>query len=143
MTHKNWPALPGTYVLVLEALKPLNVEVGRLGQIQLPPGRYAYVGSARGSGGLQARLTRHLRQAKRQHWHIDALTAVLPVVAVRAVADPRALECAWVRQLLALPGASVPIAGFGSSDCRAGCPAHLVQLPPDFDLETWETDEDR
>ena len=35
---------------------------------------------------------------------------------------------ALVRALLVLPGASVPVPGFGSSDCRA-CPAHLVMLP--------------
>ena len=37
-----------------------------------------------------------------------------------------------VRDLLELPGASVPVPGFGSSDCRA-CPAHLVALPAGFD----------
>ncbi len=33
-------------MLILEALEPLVVQVGQLGQIELPPGRYAYVGSA-------------------------------------------------------------------------------------------------
>jgi hypothetical protein len=33
-----------------------------------------------------------------------------------------------VRGLLDLPGTSVPLPGFGSSDCRS-CPAHLVALP--------------
>lgn len=28
-------------------------------------------------------------------------------------------------------GATMPVAGFGSSDCRR-CPAHLVGLPRDF-----------
>ena len=39
------------------------------------------------------------------------------------------LECTWVKRLLALLGASAPAPGFGSSDCRNGCPAHLVRLP--------------
>jgi len=33
-------------------------------------------------------------------------------------------ECARNRRILSLPGAEVPVAGFGSSDCR--CAAHLV-----------------
>jgi len=28
--------------------------------------------------------------------------------------------------LLKIPGVSSPVKGFGSSDCRSGCPAHLL-----------------
>ena len=45
------------------------------------------------------------------------------------VTDGARLECTWVKRLLALNGASAPAPGFGSSDCRNGCPAHLVRLP--------------
>jgi hypothetical protein len=38
------------------------------------------------------------------------------------------LECGWSQALLALPGACVPAAGFGASDCCSGCPAHLVHF---------------
>ena len=136
--HIQAEAQPGTYVLILSLAVPLALTVGRLGTFTLAPGRYAYVGSAHGPGGLRARVNRHLRQEKRLHWHIDYLTAALPIQHVYAVASAQKLECAWVRRLLALPGASVPIPGFGSSDCHEGCPAHLVRLPDDYGLEQLE-----
>jgi hypothetical protein len=36
-------------------------------------------------------------------------------------------------RVLRVPGAGVPLAGFGSSDCRR-CPAHLAALPPGTSL---------
>ncbi len=77
-----------------------------------------------------ARIGRHLRADKTPRWHVDRLTAAGRVVGVRAV--PGGQECGLVRGLLELPGASVPVPGFGSSDCRS-CPAHLVMLPQDFE----------
>ncbi len=131
----NWPAELGAYLLILTAAEPTQVRVGRLGEFLLPPGRYAYAGSAQGPGGLAARLNRHLRPDKRLHWHVDYLTALLPVTDVIVRVGPAWLECAWVRELLALPGAGTPIPGFGSSDCREGCPAHLVRLPEGVGVE--------
>lgn len=127
-----WPAAPGTYLLVLQADAPSTVAVGRLGTFTLDAGFYAYLGSAQGPGGLAARLARHVRPDKCLHWHIDHLTAALPIVHVAVCEDSRRLECVWVQRLAALPGVQIPIAGFGSSDCRAGCPAHLLRLPDDW-----------
>lgn len=109
-------------------VQPLRLAVGRLGVCELPAGDLVYVGSALGPGGLAARLARHVRPDKRPHWHIDHLTAVLTPEIWRVDASGERLECAWVRDLLALPGASVPVSGFGSSDCREGCQAHLIAL---------------
>jgi hypothetical protein len=39
------------------------------------------------------------------------------------------LECAWSQALARLPGTRIPAPGFGSSDCRCACPAHLVAFP--------------
>jgi Uri superfamily endonuclease len=130
----DWPAEVGTYLLIFEAVAPTAVTVGRLGVFTLPPGRYAYVGSGHGPGGLAGRLGRHLRSRKHLHWHVDYLAALIPVVEVIAVTSSERLECMWVRRLLALDGASVPIPRFGSSDCREGCPAHLVRLPDTSEL---------
>ncbi len=66
-------ASPGTYVLVLRSSRSRTVCIGRLGQLQLRPGYYLYVGSAFGPGGLQARIEHHCRRATRPHWHIDYL----------------------------------------------------------------------
>jgi len=142
--NRAWPVSPGTYVLILQALAPTEVNVGRLGRFTLPAGRYAYVGSAQGPGGLSARLARHARPDKSMHWHIDYVTAVLPLVHVCAVAGGERLagservECVWTRRLLALPSAQAPVAGFGNGDCRAGCPAHLIRLPDDLSLARLE-----
>ena len=124
------PPDPGAYLLLIELAAPLALGIPRLGAAILPPGRYAYGGSAYGPGGLRARIGRHLRRDKPLRWHVDRLTAAGRVVGVRAV--PGGRECALVRDVLELPGASVPIPGFGSSDCRA-CPAHLVRLPAGFE----------
>ncbi len=135
MNQDAWPAEPGTYALILEASEPQTVRAGRLGNLRVAPGRYVYVGSALGPGGLRGRLKHHLRPGKRGHWHIDALTAVLRVVRVILVPGKTRLECAWAQRIARLPGATVPWPGFGSSDCRAGCRAHLIRLPDDLDRE--------
>jgi Uri superfamily endonuclease len=129
MKPEALPGKPGTYVLVFRLAEPLALTVGRLGPIVLEPGTYAYVGSAAGPGGLCARVARHLRRGKPLRWHIDYLTETRRADRVFFVASDARLECATVRGLLAQPGATVAIAGFGSSDCRAGCRGHLIRLP--------------
>jgi Uri superfamily endonuclease len=125
-------------VLTLDALTRTEINVGRLGRFTLPAGRYVYVGSAQGPGGLAARLARHARPDKSLHWHIDYVTVVLPIIHVYALEGRERLECVWTRRLLTLPAAQAPIAGFGNGDCRAGCPAHLIRLPDDLSLARLE-----
>ena len=122
------PRAPGTYVLVFHLARPMVISPGRLGTFRLDPGWYLYVGSARGPGGLAARIARHRRPAaaRRSHWHIDALTAQVPIADVVWVTGRARMECAWARCLLAHPGARAPIPGFGASDCA--CPTHLIHL---------------
>lgn len=134
MTIPDPPAAPGTYVLLLTANTPVVLNMPRLGKVTLAAGQYAYVGSARGPGGVRGRVRRHLRADKPLHWHIDYLTAAIPVVHVVALASTARLECTWAKRLLALSEAYVPAPGFGSSDCRNRCPAHLVRLPDGLSL---------
>jgi Uri superfamily endonuclease len=134
----EWPAVHGTYALLLDTPAPLTLAVGRLGVRSLARGRYVYVGSAHGPGGLRARISRHLRQIKPLHWHIDYLTSAVPVIRVWVLPGHVRQECVWVQQLLAMPGAGVPVPGFGNSDCRAGCPAHLVSLPGSLSIHRME-----
>lgn len=129
------PTLPGTYALILRCDRPLVLVAGRLAPATLPPGLFVYVGSARGPGGLRGRVSRHLRANKRMHWHIDALTALAPIVRVWHVESAERRECRWVGALRALPGVTVPIAGFGASDCA--CDAHLLALPADGLAAAW------
>lgn len=120
------PAEPGAYVLTIEAPAPIAIRIATLAPSVLAPGRYAYVGSARGPGGIRARVRRHLRADKKIHWHVDRLTAAAGVRDVAAY--PGADECAMVAELLRRRGAYIPVPGFGSSDCRR-CRSHLVALP--------------
>lgn len=124
-----WPPEPGIYALLFSWAQPLSITAGRLGTQVLPPGHYVYVGSARGPGGLAARLERHLRPTKRLHWHVDFLTQKVLPCAVLFTTETHIRECDWVARLLHLPGASCPWPGFGNSDCRR-CPGHLLRLPP-------------
>ncbi len=128
-----FPDTPGAYLLVIEIEVATTVRLGRRPEAVLPPGRYAYCGSARGPGGLAARVRRHLRSEKRRHWHVDQLTEVGRIVDLRLL--PGGSECDLLRHLLDLPGVRVAIPGFGSSDCRR-CPAHLVSLPAGLEIET-------
>ena len=135
MNGAVWPAEPGTYALLIDVANPLELTVGKLGSLRLPPGRYAYVGSAHGPGGLRSRLARHMRQDRRRHWHIDYLTEIAPVSYVYCRAHMDRLECLWSQRLLGLSGAKAPAPGFGSSDCRHGCLAHLIRLPDGFRVD--------
>lgn len=117
---------PGSYLLALALEAPVRIRIGRLGRFDLPPGHYLYAGSALGPGGVRARVLRHARRRKRRHWHIDALRAVARLTAVWVCLDGRRHEHAWAAACRALPAASVPVPGFGASDCA--CPAHLVHL---------------
>jgi hypothetical protein len=54
----------GAYVLVLRMDKAIHIEFPRVTCDQLLPGWYVYVGSARGGGGIRARVKRHFRSEK-------------------------------------------------------------------------------
>ncbi|WP_237152129.1 GIY-YIG nuclease family protein [Oryzibacter oryziterrae] len=115
---------PGAYALLLRFDAPLPVSLpGRLSAV-LAPGWYAYAGSARGPGGIAARVGRHLRAEKKPHWHVDRVTAVAG--AMEALGFPGGEECAVVAGLLAAGEWSVAMPGFGSSDCRT-CASHLLR----------------
>lgn len=123
------PATSGTYVLHFEISRRQSISVGRLGRRILVAGDYFYVGSACGAGGLRARVGRHLRGDGKPHWHIDYVRASTPVTSVFYAAAPHPIECRWSQALAQLPTAFIPVPQFGSSDCRAGCAAHLVAFP--------------
>jgi len=120
------PRAPGAYALVLALPAAVGLPVPRPRGGTLPAGRYAYFGSARGPGGLAARVGRHLRADKRPRWHIDLLLEHAQVDGV--LVWPDGAECAWRAAVQAKGGAWAPLPGLGSSDCRR-CPAHLLALP--------------
>ena len=69
------PVIRGAYVLILNLVQEVHLDRPRHAARALSPGWYIYAGSARGPGGIRARLARHFREEKRIHWHIDQLTS--------------------------------------------------------------------
>ena len=117
------PAKRGSYLLELALDRAITLRPGKLGEVRLGPGRLRYYGSARGPGGLRARLTRHLEGGRKRYWHIDWLLAEAPVRAVEV--DLEASECDLVRRDLDSRRWASAAARFGAADCRS-CPAHLL-----------------
>jgi Uri superfamily endonuclease len=117
---------PGSYVFALTLGRVRRLTIGRLGRFRLEPGVYLYVGSARGPGGLAARLGHHWRRAERPHWHIDYLRRAGRPLGSGLRRGRAALECRWAARLATMAGVRGGPAGFGASDCR--CPTHLFRL---------------
>ncbi|HJN43494.1 MAG: hypothetical protein CL477_00960 [Acidobacteria bacterium] len=113
----------GTYALILSCSMHAVVQIGRLGCVQLQSGYYVYVGSAFGPGGIAARLAHHVKVTPRPHWHVDYLRAHAVLEEVWYTDDPVRREHAWAALFAQARGASIPLVGFGSSDCR--CVSHL------------------
>lgn len=122
---------PGTYVLILRSRVKATTQVGRWGSINLEPGYYLYVGSAFGPGGVHARVSRHCRRTKPNHWHIDYLRKFLSPVGVWYSHEPQHLEHRWAQVLYEVSDMSA-IKGFGCSDCK--CFSHLFQTSTTPDM---------
>lgn len=126
MTEQFFPAVKGSYLLWLYLRRGHEIEIGKLGAQHFSRGWYFYCGSAFGAGGLRARLNHHCGVSQRPHWHIDYLKVRAELRYVWFCRGVN-LEHDWSRLLSALPGAIMPVSGFGSSDCH--CSSHLVYLP--------------
>lgn len=124
-TPHRLPALPGAYALLIELGRPVPLppRFVTVGRARLPAGTYLYLGSAKGGGGIRARCTRHMAREKTLRWHVDWLTT--RARRVRALPFPGGNECALVAALEAV--GTVPVPGFGSSDC-ATCESHLLAV---------------
>jgi Uri superfamily endonuclease len=135
------PPVGGAYALVIEVRRPVRLVI-RGNRFRLGPGEYLYCGSARGPGGIRARVERHMRRDKALHWHIDQLTAVGRVRGV--VVAPGGSECDLFERFAGLQRSRIPVPGFGASDCRR-CPAHLMGVDdlilrmPELALEPTES----
>lgn len=116
----------GTYVLVLEALEQTRINAGRLGELEIIPGWYAYVGSAFGPGGVAARCGHHIGISAKPHWHIDYLRAVCRLRAIWFSCHSAKVEHTWSNLVGKGRGASQPFPGFGASDCD--CRSHLYRF---------------
>ncbi len=115
----------GAYRLTIRLSRAVRLAVGRLGSLDLPAGVYVYCGSARRA--LPARIARHLRRQKPLRWHVDYLLAHPAAKVIEVAAESDWSECELVAQAIRRGGRAIAH-GFGSGDCRRGCPAHLIYL---------------
>jgi Uri superfamily endonuclease len=111
-------SVKGSYILLIELPEEKTITIGSLKDICFPGGYYAYVGSA--MSGLKSRLSRHHKQSKRHHCHIDYLLQKASITGIIICETKDRVECA-IAQALSHQFDSIP--GFGCSDCR--CRSHL------------------
>ena len=113
----------GTYILIVRLGKKREIRVGKLGAFPFRMGYYFYIGSAFGPGGLNARISRHYRQQKKRHWHIDYLTSEDKIIDVWFSDQEKKHECGWANILEGVSELQYPVPGFGATDCS--CLSHL------------------
>ena len=120
----------GAYLLHLKLRGPARLRIGALGQRLIPQGDYVYVGSAR--YGIEARLARHERLARTKagkiRWHIDYVLVHPQCELWRIQSIPGAEECRVSQRFARRAGVVTPVHGFGATDCRSHCPAHLYRV---------------
>jgi Uri superfamily endonuclease len=114
--------MKGSYILLLELVKPQPISIGRLGTLYFAEGFYAYVGSA--LNGLERRVNRHFKKDKKHHWHIDYLLDRAEIREAILIPTESRLECTLAG---ALNEELTCIRRFGSSDCH--CQGHLFYAP--------------
>lgn len=115
----------GTYLLIAQVSQMKRLEIGSLGEFDITPGFYVYVGSAFGSGGLRARIGHHLESTAEPHWHLDYLLRVATPIEIWYTMASRKLERVWAKLLEYSRSFRVPIPRFGSSDYHRSRASHL------------------
>lgn len=124
----------GAYRLFIKLKQSVMMEVGSLGKQHFQAGTYIYIGSAK--RGLHQRVARHQRLAEekqgRCHWHIDRLLSHPESRMVKTEHFDGADECRLSRELSVKEGVTIPVVGFGATDCKQGCRAHLYKIEEDI-----------
>ncbi|MFN7253410.1 MAG: GIY-YIG nuclease family protein [Anaerobacillus sp.] len=97
-----------------------EITVGKLGSFSFEKGVYVYVGSAKRN--LQSRIEWHKKIEKKLRWHFDYLRPFVEIVEINTYSGEEG-ECELFHRLMKEANGSIPVRGFGSSDCK--CLAHL------------------
>jgi len=122
----------GVYTLMILLNEKTQVKMHKLGCFTLRKGYYAYTGSALGdrATSLRRRVARHLKKEKVMHWHIDFLLTNKNATVATVVAAESSVnrECQINNLIKNIEGATVPVVGFGASDCKQKCRSHLIFL---------------
>ena len=129
------PPREGCYQLVIELRKAVRLGHPRFNEGCFPAGFFIYTGSARRN--LLQRIARHLATKQKKRWHIDYLLASPHAKILDVIIFPgrEQGECVANAEVGRMAGAVVVRNGFGSSDCRGSCGAHLYwfeRLPRRF-----------
>lgn len=113
--------MKGTYCLIIENRKNIEIKVGAIGQVPFKAGFYIYIGSAMNS--LIPRINRHLSNKKKIYWHIDYLlnNPNTQIKEVLFTNSEQRIECELARKI---SKKQTTVENFGSSDCN--CSSHLI-----------------
>ncbi len=121
----------GVYVLILRLDDDTGISAGKLGELYLKKGYYAYVGSALGTGGFK-RVARHFNVAsgrnRTRKWHIDYLLPHSRAICAVLFPTDEAIECTIAKMLGRF---FLKIPGFGCTDCA--CSTHLFFSETDLE----------
>ena len=120
--------MKGVYVLIIKVEQPAEIQIKSLGVVDFVPGKWVYVGSAMGDGStsLENRLGRHFRKQKTIYWHIDhLLDQDMEIVKAIWAQSTIHLECEVAHSLASNNSFEPGPKGFGASDCKKGCIAHI------------------
>jgi len=110
--------MKGSYVLLVELERDKEIQIGKLGNINFKNGFYVYIGSA--LNGLEKRINRHLRNNKKNHWHVDYLLKYGKIIDIFYNESDIKEECNFAKKF---EEKLIPILDFGCSDCK--CKSHL------------------
>ncbi|MCF7803501.1 MAG: GIY-YIG nuclease family protein [Candidatus Marinimicrobia bacterium] len=128
----------GGYILKLTVSKETEIQVGKLGLMELTPGEYLYGGSAK--KGIVSRINRHMEPEKKRYWHIDYLTTHPGVDIEEVWCFPGQSEIEHQLADHSQAGIDSILRGFGNSDCAQGCPAHLWKVTGEISPEDLSED---
>ena len=124
----------GSYSLILLLENDQYIEIGKLGKFIFKKGYYVYNGSALGGFG---RVRYHLKENKIKRWHVDYLLDKAKIIKI-IISQVKINHEHEISKILAdKNGAEIIVKGFGSSDCKKGCPSHLIyfkKMPEIIDI---------
>jgi Uri superfamily endonuclease len=117
----------GAYQLFIHINKEIELKIGKLGTFQFSVGNYIYTGSA--MKNLHQRVARHQRKEKKLKWHIDYLlnNENVTITHIKIYKSETKDECKINQNSINEFNASIPVNGFGSSDCKI-CISHLIKI---------------